>query len=1801
MKTSLYAIASFFSLQSKKLVIPAFLILSSLPSLAQPTVTDVTEPINWPYTYNATLTFKVTFSETVTVSGFPYLAITLNSSGTPVQAGYRAGSGTNTLTFQYIIRNGDFDDDGITMDAASALNLNGGSIKNGSGANALLPLSGLDPLTGIRVDAVPPVVTGVTGISGAYGYGQEVLITVHFSEPVDVSGTPELGLNVFGRASYVSGTGTTALVFKYIVAEGDAVADLDYYSFGSLTGGSLVDAGSNAAIRALPVPGTAGSLGANANIVIEALTPVTQATGIQVSALTGTSATLSWTNGSGNRRAVFMKAASSGSAVPQNTKYYAPYPTFGLGVEIGTTAWYCVYNGTGTTINVDGLVAGTSYRVMVTEYNNGSDGAHYNTTAAADNPISFTTSSPPAVISITEPVDWMYLHTSLMTFTVTFNEDVTVSGLPYLAFTMNSSGTPKHAVYKEGSGTNTLTFEYSVEDGDSDDDGITMNGATALNLDGGSIKNNSNMDARLPLSGLDPMTGVRVDGIVPVVTGVTGTSGLYRTGGEVLITVHFSEPVNVGGTPMLGLADALAAYVSGSGTTALVFKYTVATGDAEADLDYYSSNSIAAGTLEDVNGNPANRFLPAPGAAGSLGANADIVIDAITPVTQASDIQVASVTGTTALLSWTNGSGSRHAVFMKAASSGTVAPENSESYFPHSTFGMGTLIVSTGWFCVYNDIGTTVSVNGLTTGTTYQVMVVDYNSGNGSASYGTYYNTSTAAGNPASFTTLYAPAGISLSATAINENVAAGSAVGTFTATDAEGGAMVYTLVGGTGSSNNSSFTIDGDVLKINASPDYETKASYSIRVRVTDNSLLTFEKQFTITINDLPEANVTVSETSLPGFTACAGSVSSEQSFSVSGTGLTAGLVVTAPDGFEVSATSGSGYSASVSLTPASGAVSSTAIYIRTGTLATGTPSGNVTVTSTGAADHNIAVSATVNVSTTADGSITNTSTGRTYCSIQAAIDDPLTLDGHTISLGAGNYIEDVLLNKSITLQGAGSGTTTIYGAIGGQASTILIQANNIIIEKLGIARQGNTVADWNNPGLNTAGIQITGQSYTNTEIRNCRIAVNRTGIDINNSSGHSIHNNIIGVNRIGIVFRNQTENISVVSNSIVDNWAVGILFLDGSGGTNSPVQSAAGSTFSNNTISGNWYGQVIDRQAGGNLPDPGTTNGKDFRCNDFGTPDPIVTTANSAEPGYASQIPFVFGGPATAPGGQPDIAGPASANILYTAKPVISTGVLTLCAGGSVTLTSSSATGNQWYLDGSPVAGATDQTYGATIAGNYTVIVTDGCTWPASDAVTVTASPEPEITLGAITPVSGTTTSFTIPFTGNTAVSYALNASSSGNAMTGFVPATGNLAGSSIDVTIPASASGTYDFVLTIHTADNCSRDYPLSLVVASPSISAGTIATPLSATYGAPSVSQSFAVSGTDMNEAILVTAPAGFEVSLDDNNYSNTVTVGSAGVISSTTVYTRIKEAINAGPLSGDVVLSAAGAGDVNVGVSGVVHPAPLTITANDAGKIYGEELTGASGSAAFAATGLQYGETVGDVTITYGNGGAASDAAGTYSGSVVASDITGGTFNSANYTITYTAGQITVDPKAIIITAEAKNKAYGDNDPALTYTHSPELVTGDVFSGSLSRDPGEDVGTYTINQNTLALSSNYTITYNNAQLTIGARAVTVTAEAKSKAYGDSDPALTYTYSPELATGDAFTGSLSRDPGENGGNYAINQNDLALSSNYTITYNSANLAIGAKTITVTAEAKSKTYGASDPSLTYTYSPELATGDA
>ena len=100
-----------------------------------------------------------------------------------------------------------------------------------------------------------------------------------------------------------------------------------------------------------------------------------------------------------------------------------------------------------------------------------------------------------------------------------------------------------------------------------------------------------------------------------------------------------------------------------------------------------------------------------------------------------------------------------------------------------------------------------------------------------------------------------APTNISLSPSSVNENVATGTTIGALSTTDSDSGdTHTYTLVSGTGDTDNTSFTISGANLLTNTALDYETKNSYSILVQTSDSASATYTKTFTISITDVDE-----------------------------------------------------------------------------------------------------------------------------------------------------------------------------------------------------------------------------------------------------------------------------------------------------------------------------------------------------------------------------------------------------------------------------------------------------------------------------------------------------------------------------------------------------------------------------------------------------------------------------------------------------------------------------------------------------------------------------------------------------------------------------------------------------------------------------------------------------------------------------------------------------------------------------------------------------------------------------------
>jgi filamentous hemagglutinin family protein len=239
---------------------------------------------------------------------------------------------------------------------------------------------------------------------------------------------------------------------------------------------------------------------------------------------------------------------------------------------------------------------------------------------------------------------------------------------------------------------------------------------------------------------------------------------------------------------------------------------------------------------------------------------------------------------------------------------------------------------------------------------------------------------------------------------------------------------------------------------------------------------------------------------------------------------------------------------------------------------------------------------------------------------------------------------------------------------------------------------------------------------------------------------------------------------------------------------------------------------------------------------------------------------------------------------------------------------------------------------------------------------------------------------------------------------------------------------------------------------------------------------------------------------------------------------------------------------------------------LRVDPGNASRVYGD----ANPAFTYSLYGLHAGDAAGIVTglwlstaatATSSVGGYAISAAG---GSAVSN-------SGQAYRFIDAPGTLTVTPRSITVAADAASRVYGDANPVFTYqVGGAGLVNGDTLSGALatSATTASNVGVYGVTQGTLAASTNYALSYASANLTVTPRALTVAAEAKSRTYGDTNPALTYQIGGAgLVNGDTLSGTLatSATATSDVGVYGITQGTLAASSNYAFSFVGASLTI------------------------------------
>lgn len=360
------------------------------------------------------------------------------------------------------------------------------------------------------IDVTAPSITSV-GVppDDFYHTGQSLDFTVNYDENVTVNtfgGTPSLPVIIGAitqQATYVSGSGSTALLFRYTVQHGDM--DMDGISAGSVlqaNSGSIVDAAGNAALLQLQ------RIGATTGVCVNTASPTVTIAGIVTSPVRQPfTATIQFSESvtGFTKNDILVTNATSGTLLTADNITYT--------VLVTPTA-----DGT-VTMQVPASVA-----VNV--------GNNPNT---ASNTLSVTyDGTAPTITGVNVPTAAVYHAGQVLSFTVHFSENVLVTGTPTLNAVIGT--TTRQAAYTSGSGTNSLLFSYTVQQGDMDMDGIAL--ASPLT---GTLQDAAGNNAVLTLNNAGSTAGVLVNTAHPTV--VISSNAAARVNTPVTVNIIFSEAV----------------------------------------------------------------------------------------------------------------------------------------------------------------------------------------------------------------------------------------------------------------------------------------------------------------------------------------------------------------------------------------------------------------------------------------------------------------------------------------------------------------------------------------------------------------------------------------------------------------------------------------------------------------------------------------------------------------------------------------------------------------------------------------------------------------------------------------------------------------------------------------------------------------------------------------------------------------------------------------------------------------------------------------------------------------------------------------------------------------------------------------------------------------------------------------------------------------------------------------------------------------------------------------------------------
>jgi hypothetical protein len=266
----------------------------------------------------------------------------------------------------------------------------------------------------------------------------------------------------------------------------------------------------------------------------------------------------------------------------------------------------------------------------------------------------------------------------------------------------------------------------------------------------------------------------------------------------------------------------------------------------------------------------------------------------------------------------------------------------------------------------------------------------------------------------------------------------------------------------------------------------------------------------------------------------------------------------------------------------------------------------------------------------------------------------------------------------------------------------------------------------------------------------------------------------------------------------------------------------------------------------------------------------------------------------------------------------------------------------------------------------------------------------------------------------------------------------------------------------------------------------------------------------------------------------------------------------------------------------------INQAPLSVSANDAARIYGDPNPAFAGN----LTGLRNGD---NITATFATAATPASNVGTFS---IVPALADPTAKLSNYAVTSTNGTLTITPAALTVTAGNASRPYGDPNPAFTGT-IVGLKNGDNITATVSgADQLSAVGTYPLVPvlvDPAGKLPNYQVTSTNGTLTITPAALTVAAGNATRAYGDPNPVLGGTITG-IKNNDNITATYASAAvvASPVGTFAIVPtlaDPTAKLGNYTVTSNNGTLTIAPAALSVAGTNASRLYGDPNPSFTGT----------